>query len=78
MQTTTTIGIDIAKSVFQVHGVDAAGQVVVRRQLKRRYILAFFQRLHPSEMTSDGLPAEGIVAAFQFAGLRQVRWQLSN
>ena len=47
MQTVTTIGLDIAKSVFQVHGVDAAGQVVVRRQLKRRYVLAFFQRLPP-------------------------------
>ena len=35
MQTITTIGLDIAKSVFQVHGVDAAGQVVIRRQLKR-------------------------------------------
>ena len=34
MQTITTIGFDIAKSVFQVHGVDATGQVVVRRQLK--------------------------------------------
>ena len=41
MQTVTTIGLDIAKSVFQVHGVDAAGQVVVRCQLKRRYVLAF-------------------------------------
>ena len=47
MQTVTTIGLDIAKSVFQVHGVDAAGQVVVRRQLKRRYVLAFFQKLGP-------------------------------
>ena len=45
MQTVTTIGLDIAKSVFQVHGVDAAGQVVVRRQLKRRYVLTFFQKL---------------------------------
>ena len=35
MQTMTTIGLDIAKSVFQVHGVDAGGQVIVRRQLKR-------------------------------------------
>jgi len=35
MQTITTIGFDIAKSVFQVHGVDATGQVVIRRQLKR-------------------------------------------
>jgi hypothetical protein len=43
MQTITTIGLDIAKSVFQVHGVDAEGKVVIRRQLKRRYVLAFFQ-----------------------------------
>jgi transposase len=35
-----TIGLDIAKSVFQVHAVDAGGQVVIRRQLKRRYVLA--------------------------------------
>ena len=47
MQTITTIGLDIAKSVFQVHGVDAAGEVVIRRQLKRRYVLAFFQKLPP-------------------------------
>src|SRR5947207_3352993 len=47
MQAVTTIGFDIAKSVFQVHGVDAAGQVIVRRQLKRRYVLPFFQRLPP-------------------------------
>ena len=45
MQTITTIGLDIAKSVFQVHGVDAAGQVLIRRQLKRRAVLAFFQKL---------------------------------
>jgi hypothetical protein len=45
MQTVTTIGLDIAKSVFQVHGVDAVGQVVIRRQLKRRNVLAFFQKL---------------------------------
>jgi len=45
MQTITTIGLDIAKSVFQIHGVDAAGQVVIRRQLKRRSVLAFFQKL---------------------------------
>jgi transposase len=48
MQTVTTIGLDIAKSVFQVHGVDAGGQVVIRRQLKRRDVLAFFQKLPPS------------------------------
>src|SRR6201987_3501461 len=47
MQTITTIGFDIAKSVFQVHGVDTIGQVVIRRQLKRRHVLAFFEKLPP-------------------------------
>src|SRR6266478_9052159 len=47
MRTITTIGLDIAKSVFQVHGVGANGDVVVRRQLKRRYVLSFFQKLPP-------------------------------
>jgi transposase len=47
MQTIMTIGLDIAKSVFQVHGVDAGGQVVMRRQLKRRYVLVFFHKLPP-------------------------------
>jgi transposase len=45
MQAVKTIGLDIAKSVFQVHGVDADGQVVIRRKLKRRYLLAFFEKL---------------------------------
>jgi len=47
MQTITTIGLDIAKSVFQVHGIDAAGRVVIRRQLKRRFVLSFFEKLPP-------------------------------
>src|SRR5256884_4969831 len=47
MQAVTTIGLDIAKSVFQVHGVDAEGKVIIRRKLKRRYVAAFFQRLPP-------------------------------
>ena len=47
MQTVTTVGLDIAKSVFQVHGVDAEGNVLIRRQLKRRYVLAFFEKLPP-------------------------------
>jgi transposase len=47
MQTITTIGFDIAKSVFQAQGVDAAGQVVIRRQLRRRHVLAFFEKMPP-------------------------------
>ncbi len=47
MQAITTIGLDIAKSVFQVHGIDAEGKVILRRQLKRRYVRAFFEKLPP-------------------------------
>jgi transposase len=47
MAAITTVGLDIAKSVFQVHGVDDRGSIIVRRQLKRRYVLAFFKKLSP-------------------------------
>ena len=40
----TTIGLDLAKSIFQVHGVDAAGKVVVRKALRRSQVLPFFTR----------------------------------
>ena len=43
----TTIGLDIAKNVFQVHGIDAAEKVVVRKQLRRGGVLAFFKALPP-------------------------------
>jgi transposase len=42
MQTVTTIGVDIASRCFRSMAIDVTGQVIVRRQLKRRYILAFF------------------------------------
>lgn len=47
MQAIATIGLGIAKSVFQVHGIDAEGKVLVRRRLKRRYVLTFFEKLPP-------------------------------
>src|SRR5271154_5123908 len=47
MQAITTIGLDIAKSVFQVHGIDAEDNVIVKRQFKRRHVLAFFHKLPP-------------------------------
>jgi transposase len=43
----TTIGLDIAKHVFQVHGIDAEEKVVVRRQLRRGQVLQFFEELSP-------------------------------
>ena len=43
----TTIGLDIAKNVFQVHGIDATENVVVRKQLRRSQVIAFFKALAP-------------------------------
>src|SRR5262249_16892614 len=43
----TTIGFDLAKHVFQVHGVDAEGATVLRKQVGRAQVLAFFSRLPP-------------------------------
>ena len=45
MGTAVTIGLDIAKSAFQVHGVDESGTVVVRRRLTRAKVLSFFAQL---------------------------------
>ena len=61
MQTITTIGLDIAKSVFQVHGVDAGGQVIVRRQLKRRLHPAFCQNCGAVFSVPDGQGEETLV-----------------
>ena len=45
MNEVSTIGVDLAKSVFQLHGVDAEGRPVLRRQLRRSQVLEVFQRL---------------------------------
>lgn len=47
MDEITTIGVDLAKSVFQLHGVDGEGRPSLRRQLRRSQMLEFFQRLPP-------------------------------
>ena len=47
MNEITTIGLDLAKKVFQVHGIDAAGEVVMRRSLRRAQVLAWFAALPP-------------------------------
>jgi len=43
----TTIGLDLAKNVFQVHGINAAGDVIVRRRLRRAQVFAYFASLKP-------------------------------
>ena len=44
----TTIGLDIAKNVFQVHGIDAAEKVVIRKQLRRGQVLKFLRHCRPA------------------------------
>jgi transposase len=51
----TTIGLDIAKNVFQVHCIDAAEKVVVRKQLRRGQVLRFFAPLPPCLVGLGGL-----------------------
>jgi hypothetical protein len=66
MQSITTIGLDIAKSVFQVHGVDAGGRVVVRRQLKAG----------EGYLSADADPSSGadfVRATFSHKGRRKKR-----
>lgn len=59
-----TIGLDLAKHVFQVHGVDAAGSVILRRRLRRSEVLAFFERL-PSALIgiAPRMPGDLLAAA---------------
>lgn len=43
----TTVGLDLAKNIFQVHGVTETGEVAFNRPLRRAQVLAFFERLSP-------------------------------
>ena len=52
----TTIGIDLAKAVFQVHGADDKGRAVIKKQLKRAQVLPYFANLTPCRI---GMEASG-------------------
>ena len=43
----TTVGLDLAKNVFQVHGIDSTGEVIVAKTLRRRQMMPFFSKLQP-------------------------------
>ena len=47
MSEITTVGLDLAKNVFQAHGADALGRAVLRKKLRRDQVLAFFSQLQP-------------------------------
>ena len=51
-----TIGLDLAKNVFQVHGVDGLGEVTIRRQLRRRQVIPFFRKLAPCLIGVEACP----------------------
>jgi transposase len=53
----TTIGLDIAKQVFQVHGADRTGRAVVRRKLRRDEVARFFSEVEPCLV---GIEAVGV------------------
>ena len=53
----STIGLDIAKSVFQVHGVDAAGAVVIRKRISRAKVLEYFGELPPCLVGIEACPS---------------------
>ena len=55
----TTIGLDIAKNVFQVHGIDAAEKVVVRKLLRRSQVLEFFKALPPCLIGVEACGSQG-------------------
>jgi transposase len=62
LSTVTTVGLDIAKLVFQVHGVDAAGHVVVAKAIKRKDLLAFFASLPPCLVGNYGDGVDGALS----------------
>ncbi len=52
----TTVGLDLAKNDFQVHGIDCTGKVTVRRSLRRRQMLPFFGKLEPCLIGIEARP----------------------
>ncbi len=65
MEQITTVDLDLAKSVFQVHGIGATGEVLVRRRLRRSDVLRFFSALIPrcGEFASPHLGSGQVAAA---------------
>ncbi len=56
MNEVITIGLDLAKNVFQIHGVDGLGEVAIRRQLRRSQVIPFFRKLPPCLIGVEACP----------------------
>ena len=72
MSQVITIGLDIAKSVFQLHGVDAGGAVLLRKRLPRSRMLAFFEKPYVKRQKNDAADAEAICEAVTRPSMRFV------
>ncbi len=81
MNEVITIGLDLAKNVFQIHGVDASGESVIRRQLRRRYVLSFLKKAAPdsvSELSADEHATFGVNAVDLKYVLRKIKTDCDN
>ena len=72
----TTVGLDLAKNVFQVHAIGSTGEVVVRRSLRRAQVMPFFSKLPPCLIGMEACGtshhwARELVGRADAAGLRQ-------
>ena len=56
----TTLGIDLAKSVFQLHGVDAQGVIVLQKKLRRGAVVKFLSKLEPCLIGIDYTPFQAV------------------
>lgn len=65
----TTIGIDLAKNLFQVHGVDGHGKVVLKKQIKRERMVVFFANLPPALIGMEACGGRALLAR-QLQGMR--------
>ena len=62
----TTIGIDLAKNVFQIHGINQQGKAVLKKQLKREQMAVFFANIPPKEQAGSGLAKQQTSHSFIF------------
>jgi len=69
----STIGLDLAKSVFQVHGADASGAVVLRKTLRRDRVLAFFGSLPPCVVAMEACAGANSVTVYELPPSRRRR-----
>ena len=73
-QGAVTVGLDLAKNVFQVHAIDAEGKVLVRRQLRRAEVVKFFSGLSPCLVGMEAC-ASAHYWAREMIHLGRTRWR---